>query len=92
MTAETRAASVPGLREKICYGCGDFSSNLLWGISGGFLMYYYTDTLRLAAADIAVLLLVTRVFDALADPTHTTLNHEARPVRGSPAVCRRPYL
>jgi GPH family glycoside/pentoside/hexuronide:cation symporter len=32
-------------------------------------MYYYTDTLRLAAADIAVLLLVTRVFDALADPT-----------------------
>jgi GPH family glycoside/pentoside/hexuronide:cation symporter len=32
-------------------------------------MYYYTDTLRLAAADIAVLLLVTRVFDAFADPT-----------------------
>jgi GPH family glycoside/pentoside/hexuronide:cation symporter len=63
------ADPVPGLREKICYGCGDFSSNLLWGISGGFLMYYYTDTLRLAAADIAVLLLVTRVFDALADPT-----------------------
>jgi len=69
MTVETRAASAPGLREKICYGCGDFSSNLLWGISGGFLMYYYTDTLRLVAADIAVLLLVTRVFDALADPT-----------------------
>jgi len=60
---------VPSLREKICYGCGDFSSNLLWGISGGFLMYYYTDTLRLAAVDIAGLLLVTRVFDAIADPT-----------------------
>src|ERR1700738_2362138 len=69
MTANAVAASVPDLREKICYGCGDFSSNLLWGISGGFLMYYYTDTLRLAAADIAVLLLVTRGFDALADPT-----------------------
>jgi GPH family glycoside/pentoside/hexuronide:cation symporter len=69
MTVAAVAEAVPGLREKICYGCGDFSSNLLWGISGGFLMYYYTDTLRLAAADIAVLLLVTRVFDALADPT-----------------------
>jgi GPH family glycoside/pentoside/hexuronide:cation symporter len=69
MTINEVVAPVPGLREKICYGCGDFSSNLLWGISGGFLMYYYTDTLRLAAADIAVLLLVTRVFDALADPT-----------------------
>jgi len=69
MTGAAVAEAVPGLREEICYGCGDFSSNLLWGISGGFLMYYYTDTLRLAAADIAVLLLVTRVFDALADPT-----------------------
>jgi len=63
------AAAVPSLREKICYGCGDFSSNLLWGISGGFLMYYYTDTLRLAAVDVAALLLMTRVFDAIADPT-----------------------
>ncbi|HLZ97443.1 MAG TPA: glycoside-pentoside-hexuronide (GPH):cation symporter [Steroidobacteraceae bacterium] len=69
MTVNAAAAPVLGLREKICYGLGDFSSNLLWGISGGFLMYYYTDTLRLAAADLAVLLLVTRVFDALADPT-----------------------
>ncbi len=69
MTARAAEASVPSLSEKICYGCGDYASNLLWGISGGFLMYYYTDTLRLAAADIAVLLLVTRVFDALADPT-----------------------
>jgi sugar (glycoside-pentoside-hexuronide) transporter len=69
MTVNAVSVSVPSVGEKICYGCGDFSSNLLWGISGAFLMYYYTDTLRLAAADIAVLLLVTRVFDALADPT-----------------------
>lgn len=62
------ASVVLGLKEKIAYGCGDYSSNLLWGISGAFLMYYYTDTLRLAAADIAVLLLVTRVIDAFADP------------------------
>lgn len=61
-------SAIPGLREKVCYGCGDFSSNLLWGISGAFLMYYYTDTLRLAASDIALLLLVTRVIDAFADP------------------------
>jgi len=69
MTITAVAGAVPSLRERICYGCGDFSSNLLWGISGGFLMYYYTDTLRLAAASVAVLLLVTRVFDAISDPT-----------------------
>ncbi len=60
--------TVPGIREKICFGCGDCSSNLLWGISGAFLMYYYTDTLRVSTSDVAMLLLVTRVFDAFADP------------------------
>jgi glycoside/pentoside/hexuronide:cation symporter, GPH family len=69
MTVNAVSNSTPSLGEKISYACGDFSSNLLWGISGAFLMYYYSDTLRLAAVDIAVLLLVTRVFDALADPT-----------------------
>lgn len=59
---------MPSLWEKVSFGCGDFSSNLLWGISGGFLMYYYTDTLRLSTSDVAMLLLVTRVFDAFADP------------------------
>lgn len=68
MTVEVDPAAIPSLAEKLAYGCGDFSSNLLWGMSGAFLLYYYTDTLQLAAASIAVLLLVTRIFDAFADP------------------------
>jgi len=69
MTTDPGPQGIPSLKEKISYGCGDFSSNLLWGISGAFLLYYYADVLRLAPSDIAVLLLVTRVFDAFCDPT-----------------------
>ncbi len=31
-------------------------------------MYYYTDALRIPVTQVALLLLVTRVFDAFADP------------------------
>jgi glycoside/pentoside/hexuronide:cation symporter, GPH family len=61
------SAAVP-LKEKVGYGFGDFSSNLLWGASGSFLMYFYTDVYQLPAASVAVLLLIVRCFDALMDP------------------------
>jgi glycoside/pentoside/hexuronide:cation symporter, GPH family len=56
------------LSEKFAYGLGDFSSNLLWGASGSFLMYFYVNVVRLPVADVAVLFLVTRVLDAFVDP------------------------
>ncbi|GAN55498.1 MFS transporter [Tanticharoenia sakaeratensis] len=58
----------PTLGENLAYGCGDLSSNLLWGASGAFLMYFYTDVARLPALQVATLLLVVRIFDALIDP------------------------
>jgi GPH family glycoside/pentoside/hexuronide:cation symporter len=68
LSSAVMAAATPSLTEKLAYSCGDLSSNLLWGISGSFLLYYYTETLQLAASSIAVLLLVTRIADAFADP------------------------
>lgn len=56
------------LREKIGYGCGDLSSNLLWGITGSFIMYYYTDVYRIPATQVALLLVGVRIFDAGFDP------------------------
>ncbi|WP_342629310.1 glycoside-pentoside-hexuronide (GPH):cation symporter [Nguyenibacter vanlangensis] len=58
----------PGFLENLAYGAGDLSSNLLWGISGSFLMYYYTDVYRLPVGAVATLLLAVRVLDALVDP------------------------
>ncbi|MCH4090770.1 MFS transporter [Acetobacter sp.] len=57
-----------GWLENIAYGSGDLSSNLMWGMSSSYLMYYYTDLVGLLPAELSILLLVARVFDALADP------------------------
>lgn len=57
-----------GLREMVSYGCGDFASNLFWGTTGAYLMYFYVDVCRIAPVDVAVLLLCTRMLDALIDP------------------------
>jgi GPH family glycoside/pentoside/hexuronide:cation symporter len=57
-----------GIAEKIAYGCGDLSSNLVWGMLLSYLMYYYTDIYLIPAALVAWLLLVPRVFDAFCDP------------------------
>ncbi|MBE7728300.1 MFS transporter [Komagataeibacter sp. FXV3] len=56
------------LREKIAYGCGDLSSNLMWGMTASYLLYYYTDIYRLPLADVGWILLVARIFDSICDP------------------------
>ncbi|WP_130732508.1 MFS transporter [Komagataeibacter xylinus] len=56
------------LREKVAYGCGDLASNLMWGMTSSYLMYYYTDIYGLPVAAVGWILLVARVFDALCDP------------------------
>ena len=56
------------LSEKLGYGCGDLSSNLTWGMTMSYLMYYYTDIYLIPAAAVAWLLLVPRIFDAFCDP------------------------
>lgn len=57
-----------GFSEKVAYGAGDLSSNLMWGMTLSYLMYYYTDIYRLPAASVAWLLLVPRALDAFFDP------------------------
>lgn len=56
------------LGQKISYGCGDLSSNLVWGMTLSFLMYYYTDIYVIPVAAAAWILLVPRVVDAFLDP------------------------
>ena len=57
------------LHEKVAYGCGDLSSNLMWGMTSSYLMFYYTDIYGLPVAAVGWILLVARVFDAFCDPT-----------------------
>jgi sugar (glycoside-pentoside-hexuronide) transporter len=54
--------------EKLGYGLGDFGSNMVWGMSITFLLYFYTDVFGISAAAAGTLLLVARIFDAMLDP------------------------
>ena len=54
--------------EKIGFGAGDMAVNVV--ISSMFLIitYFYTDVFGLEPADLAVLFIAVRGFDAIADP------------------------
>lgn len=56
------------VKEKTAYGCGDAASNMMWGMTSSYLMYYYTDIYGLPLAAVSWILLVARVVDAFCDP------------------------
>lgn len=56
------------VREKICYGLGDSSANIFFGMTMMFLPYFYTDVVGISASAMGVLFLIARFFDAFSDP------------------------
>jgi len=56
------------LKEKISYGIGDFASNLIWGVLGSFLLFFYTDVAFIPVAATGSIFLISRVLDAFIDP------------------------
>ena len=64
MSSEPKPLSV---REKLAYGLGDFGANLI-GQTQQFLFYFYTEVVAISARDAGLILLVSRVLDAVNDP------------------------
>lgn len=56
------------LSEKIGYGFGDMSSSMFWKVFSYYLPFFYSNIFGLRLADAAVLVLVTRIWDAVSDP------------------------
>ncbi len=56
------------LIEKIGYGLGDMSSSMFWKVFSYYLPFFYSNVFGLAFTDAAILVLVTRVWDAVSDP------------------------
>lgn len=56
------------LKEKIGYGFGDMSSSMFWKIFSYYLPIFYSDIFGLSLVDAGVLMLVTRIWDAVSDP------------------------
>lgn len=56
------------LREKIGYGLGDMSSSMFWKIFSYYLPIFYSDVFGLHPSHAAMLLLITKLYDAVSDP------------------------
>lgn len=54
-------------RQRFGYGAADFACNLIWQMITLYLMIFYTDVVGLAAAQVSILFLVTRIVDGVAD-------------------------
>ncbi len=56
------------LSEKIGYGFGDMSSSMFWKIFSYYLPIFYSNIFGLSLIDAGMLVLVTRLWDAVSDP------------------------
>jgi GPH family glycoside/pentoside/hexuronide:cation symporter len=54
--------------EKVGYGFGDMASSMFWKIFSYYLPFFYSNIFGLTLADAALLLLVTKIYDAVSDP------------------------
>ena len=84
MTATNQAP----LREKIGYGLGDMSSSMFWKIFSYYLPIFYSDVFGLKPQHAALLLLVTKLYDAISDPVMGIIADRTRTRWGK----YRPYL
>lgn len=56
------------VKERLSYGLGDFSSNLVWGLIGSYLLFFYTNVALIPVAATGTLFLIARSLDAVIDP------------------------
>ena len=76
------------LSEKIGYGFGDMSSSMFWKLFSYFLPFFYSNVFGLSLADAGILMLVTRIWDAVSDPMMGIIADRTKPRWGK----YRPYL
>ncbi|WP_162627712.1 MFS transporter [Erythrobacter sp. KY5] len=76
------------LSEKLGYGVGDLPSGLYLNFFGAYLLYFFVDLGGVAPAAMALMLLLSRVFDAVTDPVMGVIADRTRTRWGR----YRPYL
>ena len=76
------------LIDKIGYGFGDMSSSMFWKIFSYYLPFFYSNIFGLSLVDAGVLVLVTRIWDAVSDPMMGIISDRTQTKWGK----YRPYL
>ena len=75
-------------REKVGYGFGDMSSSMFWKIFSYYLPFFYSNIFGLTLDQVGLLLVVTRIWDAVSDPMMGILADRTETKWGK----YRPYL
>ena len=75
-------------REKVGYGFGDMSSSMFWKIFSYYLPFFYSNIFGLTLDQVGLLLVVTRIWDAVSDPMMGILADRTESKWGK----YRPYL
>lgn len=55
------------LKERIGYGLGDFSCNIIYIAMTAYLLFYYTDYAKVSAGAVGIIMLISRIFDGVSD-------------------------
>lgn len=55
------------VKERLAYGCGDFSSNIMYSAMAVFLLFYYTDVVGVSVAAVGIIMMCSRIFDGISD-------------------------
>lgn len=76
------------LKRKIGYGFGDMASSMFWKIFSYYLPFFYSNIFGLSLVDAGVLVLVTRIWDAVSDPMMGIIADRTETKKGK----YRPYL
>lgn len=63
---------------KLAYGFGDVGCNFSWMFVGNFLMIFYTDVCGIPMAAVSLLMLISRVWDAINDPVIGSLSDRTK--------------
>lgn len=66
-TVSTKSHTCALYKQRFGYGLGDFACNLIWQVISLYLLYFYTDVMKLDAKAIAAMFVVCRVIDAVTD-------------------------
>src|SRR3954452_1079009 len=77
-----------GLGRRVALGAGDFGFNLYWQTASIYLLFFYTDVLRLAPAIAGTIYMAALIWDAALDPVIGSLADRTRSRFGR----YRPYL
>ena len=76
------------LSEKIGYGFGDMASSMFWKVFSYYLPFFYSNIFGISLIDTGILLMVTRIWDAVSDPMMGAVADRTRTNWGK----YRPYL